>query len=72
MALRKRARDDALEDAKTANMTESETQWFLAEADSNAIWDGEAGLPYRRFPIKYKSELIAGPMYKEFTMEGGQ
>ena len=33
--------------AKEAKLTEEQTKIYLFEADSNAIWDGEANMPYR-------------------------
>jgi hypothetical protein len=69
--MRKRAYDDAVEDARIANLTEAETRRFIAEADSNAIWDGEAGRSYRRFPVAAAAAAAATevPMYKEMTYE---
>jgi len=62
--------EDAKEDAAAAGMTADERAWFMAQADNNAIWDGEAGRPYRRFPVQYKpAPATALPMYKEMTYE---
>jgi hypothetical protein len=33
--------------AKEFNLTKEETNAYLFDADSNAIWDGEANMPYR-------------------------
>jgi hypothetical protein len=67
---RVQACEDAKEDAAAAGMTADEKAWFMAQADNNAIWDGEAGRPYRRFPVQYKPAPVVAPsMYREMTYE---
>lgn len=52
--------------AKEAGLTQEETNIYLFEADSNAIWDGEANMPYRspKAPTPDKNKELT-PMYSE-------
>jgi len=61
---RKLASADTLAEAKLLGLTKQETKEYLFDADSNAIWDAEAGNPYTKFLYK-KTEVISAPVYTE-------
>jgi hypothetical protein len=61
---RKLASADTLAEAKLLGLNQQETKEYLFDADSNAIWDAQAGYPYTKFLYR-KAETIGGPMYTE-------
>jgi hypothetical protein len=56
MERRNKAAIDGKAEAKKNNLNKEETRNFLFDADSNAIWDAEAGLPYSPFLYVKKPE----------------
>jgi hypothetical protein len=56
MERRKQAAIDGKAEAIKHNLNKEETRNFLFDADSNAIWDAEAGLPYTPFLYVKKPE----------------
>ena len=62
-AYRKLAAADAAAEAKLLGLTQEEKKTYMFDADSNAIWDAQAGVPYKKFP--YKKPETPGPPYTE-------
>jgi hypothetical protein len=60
---RAQAYADAAADASALGLSEGDTRAFLSNADSNAIWDAQQGMPYRR-PVPPKKEVVL-PKYTE-------
>lgn len=60
---RAQAYADAAADARELGLSLEDTRAFLSNADSNAIWDAQQGVPYRR-PVPPKKE-VALPKYTE-------
>jgi hypothetical protein len=58
MERRKQAAIDGKAEAIKHNLNKEETRNFLFDADSNAIWDAEAGLPYSPFLYVKKLEEL--------------
>ena len=62
-AYRKLAAADSAAEAKRLGLSQEEKKTYMFDADSNAIWDAQAGLPYIKFP--YKKTEAPGPAYTE-------
>jgi hypothetical protein len=63
---RLRASLEAQKLAKQAGLNDEQTKIYLFEVDSNAIWDGEANMPYSppKAPTPDKN-IEPTPMYSE-------
>ena len=62
-AYRKLAAADAAAEARLLGLSQEEKKKYMFDADSNAIWDAQAGIPYTKFP--YKKPEAPQPTYTE-------
>lgn len=62
---RRQAAIDGQAEAIKHNLNEQETYDFLFHVDSNAIWDAQANLPYKKIAYIKKAEEKPVPMYTE-------
>lgn len=63
------AANEARQIAHELGLDESEAEWFISDAVSNAIWDAQQMRPYR-VPEYKPAPSSSGPLYKELTALG--